>query len=217
MTINLKAYNEILENIDKYQVNKAKLIAISKNHPIEAVKSAIIHGVRVFGENRVQEAEGKFLELKENMKNLELHLTGPLQRNKVKNAIKIFDYFHTLDREKIANEFFKYQHLLSNKKFFIQINIGREKTKSGVFPELADEFIGHCKNTLKLNIIGLMCIPPMQENPEPYFKELKNIAEKNNLKELSMGMSSDYKEALVCGSTFVRVGTMLFGKRNYEN
>ena len=217
MTFNSSNYQKILENISKYSVKSVKMVAVSKNHSVESIKTAIYSGIRIFGENRVQEAEKKFIDLKNKFKDLELHLTGPLQTNKVKNAIKIFDIFQTLDREKLANEFSKYEELIKNKIFFIQVNIGREKTKSGILPEIADDFIIYCRQDLKLNIRGLMCIPPINKNPNSYFKNLNDIAKRNNIDHLSMGMSTDYIDGLKCGASYIRVGTLLFGNRNYEN
>ena len=217
MTFNSSNYQQIQQNIAKYGTKNVKMVAVSKNHSVESVKIAIDSGIRVFGENRVQEAEKKFLNLKSSYQDLELHLTGPLQTNKVKNAIKIFDLFQTLDREKLANEFSKYAELIKNKIFFIQVNIGKEKNKSGIFPEAADDFIKYCKQDLKLNITGLMCIPPIDTNPTFYFKNLNDIAKRNNLLHLSMGMSGDYIDGLKCGASYIRVGTLLFGNRVYEN
>ncbi len=217
MTFNSSNYQKILENISKYSTKNIKMVAVSKNHSAESVKIALNHGIRIFGENRVQEAEKKFLNLKNNFQDLELHLTGPLQTNKVKNAIKIFDSFQTLDREKLAKEFSKHIELIKNKFFFIQVNIGKEKTKSGILPEAADDFIKYCKQDLKLNITGLMCIPPIDKNPKFYFKNLNDIAKRNNLIHLSMGMSNDYIDGLKCGASYIRIGTLLFGNRNYEN
>ena len=217
MTFNSLNYQQILENMGKYGTKNVKIVAVSKNHSVESIKIAINSGIRVFGENRVQEAEKKFSNLKSSYQDLELHLTGPLQTNKVKNAIKIFDLFQTLDREKLAKEFGKHAEIIKNKVFFIQVNIGKEKTKSGIFPEEADDFIKYCKQDLKLNITGLMCLPPIDKNPKIYFKKLNDIAKKNNLIHLSMGMSGDYIEGLKCGASYIRVGTLLFGNRNYEN
>ena len=217
MSFNTSNYHQILENISKYGTKKVKMVAVSKNHSVESIKTAINSGIRIFGENRVQEAEKKFMNLKKTFQNLELHLTGPLQTNKVKNAIKIFDLFQTLDREKLANEFSKHTESIKNKIFFIQVNIGCEKTKSGILPEVADDFIIYCKQDLKLNIDGLMCIPPIDESPISYFKNLNDIAKRNNLNHLSMGMSNDYVDGLKCGASYIRVGTLLFGNRNYEN
>ena len=193
------------------------MVAVSKNHSVESIKTAINSGIRIFGENRVQEAEKKFTSLKSKFQNIELHLTGPLQTNKVKNAIKIFDLFQTLDREKLAKEFSKHTEFIKNKTFFIQVNIGGEKTKSGILPEIADDFIIYCRHDLKLNIAGLMCIPPINKNPKFYFKNLNDIAKRNNINHLSMGMSNDYIDGLKCGASYIRVGTLLFGNRNYEN
>jgi len=217
MTFNSSNYQQIKQNIAKYGTKNVKIVAVSKNHPVESIKIAINSGIRVFGENRVQEAEKKFLNLKSSYQDLELHLTGPLQTNKVKNAIKIFDLFQTLDREKLAKEFSKHAESIKNKVFFIQVNIGKEKNKNGVSPEEADDFINYCKQDLKLNIVGLMCIPPIDKDPTFYFNNLNDIAKRNNLIHLSMGMSNDYINGLKCGASYIRVGTLLFGNRNYEN
>ena len=217
MSFNSSNYKQILENISKYGANKAKMVAVSKNHSVESIKEAINSGIRIFGENKVQEAEKKFTNLKSTFQNLELHLTGPLQTNKVKNAIKIFDLFQTLDREKLAKEFSKHRESIKNKNFFIQVNIGSEKTKSGILPEIADDFIIYCRQDLKLNITGLMCIPPINKNPIFYFKNLNDIAKRNNINHLSMGMSNDYVDGLKCGASYIRVGTLLFGNRNHDN
>jgi pyridoxal phosphate enzyme (YggS family) len=211
---NIGIYREIKDFIKKNAKNSVKIIAISKNHPRESVNEAISAGVRVFGENRVQEAQDKFLPLRLDYQDIELHLTGPLQTNKVKQALKMFDVFQTLDREKLAKEFFKYQNESKNKKFFVQINTGKEKNKSGVFPEDSSDFIKYCTSDLKFYIDGLMCIPPINEDPNEHFGLLKIIAEKNNIKNLSMGMSSDYECGITCGATHIRIGTKLFGKRN---
>tara|TARA_B100001029_G_C14974331_1_gene402123 strand:- start:265 stop:918 length:654 start_codon:yes stop_codon:yes gene_type:complete len=217
MTFNSSNYLQILENISKYSTKNVKMVAVSKNHSVESIKTAINSGIRIFGENRVQEAEKKFTNLKSKFQNIELHLTGPLQTNKVKNAIKIFDLFQTLDREKLAKEFSKHTEFIKNKTFFIQVNIGGEKTKSGILPEIADDFIIYCRQDLKLNITGLMCIPPINKNPKFYFKNLNDIAKRNNINHLSMGMSNDYIDGLKCGASYIRVGTLLFGNRNYDN
>ena len=161
---NTKKYDEIIDFLKKSS-SSAKIIAISKNHPIESIKQAINHGVHKFGENRVQEAKDKFQEIKLNNPKLELHLTGPLQSNKVKTALSLFDVFHTLDREKIAREFSKNKDLLTNKKIFLQINTGKEITKSGIYPEDTKDFIFYLKDDLKLPIQGLMCIPPIDQDP----------------------------------------------------
>ena len=209
----IQAYKQIESFIKHNSKSKTEIVAISKNHPIESVKIAISHGIRVFGENRVQEAGEKFTSLKNEIENLKIHLTGPLQTNKVKQALNIFDVFQTLDREKLAREFKKYPEIIKFKKFFIQINIGREINKSGIYPEEANEFIDYCISDLNLNISGLMCIPPVDEDPGLFFENLKKIGSKNKLYKFSMGMSSDYKKGILSGATHIRVGTLLFGSR----
>ena len=211
----IEKYREINEYLKKKSV-LCQIIAISKNHPKDSVIQAIKSGVYIFGENRVLEAKNKFLELKEQHKNLELHLTGPLQSNKVKEAISIFDVFHTLDREKIALEFFKNNEKLQNKKIFIQVNTGKESNKSGIHPENINEFVKFCVNDLKLKIVGLMCIPPIDEDPKIHFKLLKSLNENNKLAELSIGMSNDYLDAIQFNPTYIRLGTILFGTRNWK-
>ena len=181
---------------------------------MESVEEAINCGVRVFGENRVQEAVKKFKNLKQIHKDIELHLTGPLQTNKVRAAFEIFDIFQTVDREKLALELSKFQDLYFKKKYFIQINIGKESTKAGILPELAKDFINYCKIDLRMPVVGLMCIPPIYEEPENHFLSLSKIAEENKLNELSMGMSADYEKGILAGATNVRVGTNLFGNRS---
>ena len=208
----IKKYNEI-NNFLKKTSNSTKIVAISKNHPLESVLDAIRQGVYIFGENRVQEAQKKFQNIKLTKPKIELHLTGPLQSNKVKEAIPLFDVFHTLDREKIAREFSKYRNLLDNKKIYLQINTGKEKTKSGIFPEETKDFLFFLKNEMKLYIHGLMCIPPPDEESGYHFTKLKLLAHENNIKELSIGMSDDYESALKFNPTYIRLGTILFGKR----
>ena len=209
---NIKKFNEINDFLKKTR-KTAKIIAISKNHPVKSVLEAIKHGVYIFGENRVQEAQEKFLQIKKNNSKIELHLTGPLQSNKVKTAIELFDVFHTLDRQKIAKEFSKHRDLLTNKKIFLQVNTGKEKTKSGIYPEDTKDFLFFLKNEMKLNICGLMCIPPIDQDPIYHFNKLNNLAKENKLDELSIGMSDDYEKALQFNPTYIRLGTILFGKR----
>ena len=210
---NIKKFNEINDFLKKSS-NSAKIVAISKNHPVESVLEAIKYGVYIFGENRVKEAQEKFQNIKLNNPKIELHLTGPLQSNKVKLAISLFDVFHTLDREKIAKEFSKHRNLIGNKKIYLQINIGREKTKSGIFPEETKDFLFFLKNEMRLSIHGLMCIPPIDEDPVYHFTKLKLLANENKIKELSIGMSDDYESALKFNPTYIRLGTILFGKRS---
>ncbi len=209
---NTRKYNEIKDFLKKTN-NSAKIVAISKNHPTESILEAINVGITIFGENRVKEAEEKFKIIKVKNPNIELHLTGPLQSNKVKTAISLFDVFHTLDREKIAKEFSKYKDQLINKKIFLQINTGKEKTKSGIFPEDTKDFLFFLKNEMELSITGLMCIPPIDQDPTYHFSKLKLLAIENKIDELSIGMSDDYKKALKFYPTYIRLGTILFGKR----
>jgi len=210
---NVDKFNEINEILKKHS-NSGKIIAISKNHPVESVLEAINQGVYIFGENRVQEAQTKFLKIKQNNPKIELHLTGPLQSNKVKMALSLFDVFHTIDREKIAKEFSKHKDLLKDKKFFVQINTGKEKTKSGIYPEDTKDFLFFLKNEINLPIQGLMCIPPIEDDPKKHFIELQNLARQNSISELSIGMSGDYNEALPFKPAYIRLGTILFGERN---
>tara|TARA_B100001057_G_scaffold431463_1_gene458932 strand:+ start:81 stop:716 length:636 start_codon:yes stop_codon:yes gene_type:complete len=209
---NAKKYNEIKDFLKKSN-NSSKIIAISKNHPLKSVLEAINSGVCIFGENRVQEAQDKFWYIKKNNPKIELHLTGPLQSNKVKAAIALFDVFHTLDREKIAREFSKNLDFLVNKKIFLQVNTGKEKTKSGIYPEDVKDFLFFLKDEMKLHINGLMCIPPIEEDPSNHFSKLKILANENKISELSIGMSSDYEKAIQFDPTYIRLGTILFGKR----
>ena len=211
---NVDKFNEINEILKKHS-NSGKIIAISKNHPVESVLEAINQGVYIFGENRVQEAQIKFLKIKQNNPKIELHLTGPLQSNKVKIALSLFDVFHTIDREKIAKEFSKHKDLLKDKKFFVQINTGKEKTKSGIYPEDTKDFLFFLKNEINLPIQGLMCIPPIEDDPKKHFIELQNLARQNSISELSIGMSGDYNEALPFKPAYIRLGTILFGERNW--
>tara|TARA_X000001036_G_C20409086_1_gene696199 strand:+ start:123 stop:761 length:639 start_codon:yes stop_codon:yes gene_type:complete len=207
-----KKYSKIKETIEKMGKN-TKIIAISKNHPYQSIEEAINHKVFVFGENRVQEAKKKFEELKKANRSIELHLTGPLQTNKVKQALTIFDVFHTIDREKLLKEISKFKDRLDNKRFFIQVNTGKEPTKSGVYPENTENFLDLSYSYGIKNIKGLMCIPPIEEDPKKHFEIIKNLCDKLGLKELSIGMSSDYLDALEFNPTYIRLGTILFGKR----
>tara|TARA_B100000674_G_C37778068_1_gene885847 strand:- start:279 stop:920 length:642 start_codon:yes stop_codon:yes gene_type:complete len=213
MLFNTEKYQEIRDFIKKNN-KSTKIIAVSKNHSQESVIAAINSGVYIFGENRVLEAKKKFSVLKSNFTNLELHLTGPLQSNKVKEAVNLFDVFHTLDREKIATEFAKYREKIENKKIFIQVNTGEESTKSGILQKDLKEFIKFCTDEKGLKICGLMCIPPINENPAHHFNLLSKLLKLYNLEKLSIGMSNDYEIAINYDATYIRVGTALFGQRN---
>ena len=209
---NKSLYTQIEENIKK-SGKITKIIAISKNHPQNSVYEAIECGVKLFGENRVQEALTKFSKIKLNKRDIILHLTGPLQTNKVKQALEIFDVFHTLDRSKLLKEFSKYSDKVCEKSFFIQVNTGKELSKSGVYPEDLKSFLSKCFSYGNFNIVGLMCIPPINEDPKKHFALLNNLANDFDLKQLSIGMSSDYLQALDFNPTYIRLGTVLFGNR----
>ena len=191
-----------------------KLIAVSKGHSIDKIKLLIDSGHLDFGENKVQEALLKWTDTLNNNKNINLHLIGSLQSNKAKDAFKIFNYIHSLDSEKLVLKLSKAEKDLSKKlKYFIQINIGSEIQKSGIQIHELKNFLNFCKKENNLNIIGLMCLPPIETDPVKYFLQLKNIAYENNFNELSMGMSNDYKVAVENGSTFIRIGSKIFGAR----
>ena len=190
-----------------------KIIAVSKTHPMASILPLINHGHLDFGENKVQEAIDKWSDIKNKKKSINLHLIGRLQTNKVKFALKIFDYIHSLDSEKLANKISDEQIKQGKKpKIFIQVNIGNEDQKSGINKERLDNFYKFCQN-LNLDIIGTMCIPPNDENTEKYFFEMSKIKQELNFKELSMGMSGDYLKAITNSATYVRVGSKIFGSR----
>lgn len=190
------------------------LIAVSKTFASEAIRPVIEAGQRVFGENRVQEAQGKWPELRTAYPDLELHLIGPLQSNKAKEAVQLFDVIHTLDRPKIARviaEEMLHQH--RRLRLFVQVNTGEEPQKAGISPAETADFLAFCRRELGLEISGLMCIPPVDEEPAVHFALLAKLAAENGLAQLSMGMSSDYETAIALGATHVRVGSAIFGTR----
>lgn len=194
-----------------YNDNNPTLIAVSKNQSNEAIDEALTAGLRVFGENKVQEAYEHWEARKTQYDDLELHLIGPLQTNKVKQAVELFDIIHTLNREKLAKSIHKHA---PNIPCFIQVNTGNEPQKSGISVIELDSFYKFCTTNLDLNIIGLMCIPPRDEEPALHFQLLAKLAKKLNLSNLSMGMSGDFGIAINHGATHIRVGTKLFGKRD---
>ena len=206
-----------IEDLIKSKVNHDKLpkiIAVSKTFPIENILPLIDHGHLHYGENKVQEALEKWTDIKNMNLNIKLHLIGRLQTNKVKFALKIFDYIHSLDNEKLANKISEEQEKQEKKpKIFIQVNIGAEEQKSGINKEKLADFYKFCKN-LNLDIIGTMCIPPNEKNIEKYFSEMKGINQELNFKDLSMGMSGDYLDAIKNSATYVRVGSKIFGSRD---
>ena len=199
----------------KANLNKPpKIIAVSKTFPIENILPLIEHGHLHYGENKVQEGVDKWSDIKNRNDNIKLHLIGRLQTNKVKFALKLFDYIHSLDSVKLANKIAEEQEKQRKKpKIFIQVNIGDEDQKSGINKEKLSDFYNFCKN-LNLDIIGTMCIPPNDNNTEKYFSEMNDINKELNLIELSMGMSGDYLEATRFNATYVRVGSKIFGSRD---
>lgn len=192
------------------------LIAVSKTFEADDIRPVLSSGQRVFGENRVQEAMAKWPGLHEEFDGVELHLIGPLQSNKAKEAVQTFDVIHTVDREKIAKAL-KTEMDKQGRDLpcFVQVNTGEEPQKAGISPKETDAFVAFCQNDIGLNIVGLMCIPPVEEAPGPHFALLEEIAKRNDLKQLSMGMSSDYEIAVGFGATHVRVGSAIFGARDY--
>jgi hypothetical protein len=195
-----------------YKLNpKVNLIVVSKNQTMDKLIPIISAKQIHFGENRVQEAIQKWKITKDKFSDLKLHLIGKLQSNKAKEAFDFFDYIHSLDSEKLAQIFYKLESNSTKRmKYFIQVNIGSETQKSGVSIDNVDAFIKFCNFDLRLNVIGLMCIPPAISNIDHYFKKLSEIASHNNLKELSMGMSNDYEIAIKYGATYIRVGSAIF-------
>ena len=195
-------------------VKLPEIIAVSKTFKIEYILPVLNHGHIHFGENKVQEAVEKWGPIKDENKKIKLHLIGRLQTNKVKLALNLFDYIHSLDSEKLANKISKVQNEINvNTKLFIQVNIGNEIQKSGISEDEVLSFYDYCKS-LKLDVIGLMCIPPLNEETSKYFSKMNEINKKLKLNELSMGMSSDYLEAIENNATFIRIGSSIFGQRS---
>jgi len=200
---------------DLNQIDRlTKIIAVSKTFNIEHILPLIEYGHIDYGENKVQEAIDKWSDLKSKKSNIKLHLIGKLQTNKVKFAVKLFDYIHSLDNEKLAKKISEEQNKQNLKpKIFIQVNIGSEFQKNGIEANELNEFYNFCKE-LNLDIIGLMCLPPINEDSKKYFSKMEYLTKKIDLRELSMGMSSDYLEAIKYNSTFLRIGSNIFGNRN---
>jgi len=212
LSLILNKVNEIVKQ--KQLKTNPKIIVVTKKFSIDKILPLIEAGHMDYGENKVQEAEDKWISVKKNYINLKLHFVGNLQSNKAKKAIKLFDYIHSLDNAKLASKIFQYQKELNKEvKLFISVNLGDEEQKYGVSLNKLNNFYDYCTKELSLNIIGLMCLPPIGENAQEYFKQLKNAADKLNLNNLSMGMSSDFENALICGSTHLRLGTIIMGER----
>ena len=207
--------NQLKSNLGDIDQNSLpKIIAVSKTFKMDKISPLVEHGHLDFGENKVQEAIEKWTEIKASKPNIQLHMIGKLQTNKVKFAVKIFDYIHSVDSEKLAKKIADEQQKVQRKlKIFIQVNIGDENQKSGINITKTSDLVVFCKK-LNLNVVGLMCIPPADIDPSNYFVEMNKINKINNLKELSMGMSSDYIKAAQYKSTYLRIGSYIFGQRS---
>lgn len=215
---NLESIRQNIEKAARQSGRKTEsinLVAVSKTQPEEKVREALDAGQRLFGENRVQEAQARWAEIKPLYPDLRLHLIGPLQTNKVKDAVALFDMIETVDREKLALELAKEMKKQERTiPCLIQVNTGGEEQKAGITPESLPAFLNFCLSECALEIRGLMCIPPLDDSPALHFAFLKKLADENGLGELSMGMSADYEKAIPLGATYIRIGTAIFGQRN---
>jgi len=207
--------NKIKEITERKQLKTIpQIIAVTKSFPLNKITPLLEMGHIHFGENKIQEAESKWLNVKYKYKNLQLHMLGKLQSNKAKKAVKLFDYIHSLDNAKLAMKLSQYEKELGKKtKLFIQVNIADESQKSGILLNDLNHFYNFCTKELSLNIIGLMCLPPLNSDSYKYFRIIKKTSEQLNLADLSMGMSADYDQAILNGSTYLRLGTAIFGAR----
>lgn len=204
-------YQQVKKNIR----DNINIIAVSKSFQYEHIKPLVDFGHRHFGENKVQEAQNKWFKIKQEIKDIKLHMIGKLQSNKAKQAISLFEFIHSLDNPKLAILLSKFENSLNKRRnYFIQVNIGREKQKGGIMIDQLDQFYDFCTKKLNLNVIGLMAIPPNDGNESIYFKNLMDLKNNLSLRELSMGMSGDYKEAIRYEATFVRIGSSIFGNRS---
>ena len=216
MSTIIDRFEKIKSKITSLKSNKpVNIIAVSKTFSLDYIKPLINYGHLHFGENKVQEATAKWSEEKKVNKNLKLHMIGKLQSNKAKDAVKLFDYIHSVDNQKLADTLSKHQKNLNKSlDYFIQVNMGNESQKSGITISELDPFYNYCVNDIHLNIIGLMVIPPVDQSAEKYFKSLYELNKSLALENLSMGMSADYIEAIKNGSNFVRIGSSIFGSRS---
>ena len=208
--------NKVNEIISKKQLKtKPKIVVVTKTFPLNKILPLLENGHIHYGENKIQEAENKWIDTKNRYKNLQLHMIGKLQTNKAKKAVKLFNYIHSLDDDRLALKLSHHEKELNKKvKLFIQVNLAEEPQKSGIIFNDLNNFYNYCTKDLSLNVIGLMCMPPVDSNSQEYFKKLKKAAEQLNLEDLSMGMSSDYEQAILSGSTYLRLGTTILGERN---
>ena len=216
MSIIVERYNKIKSNIEKIPNDTPRtIVAVSKTFPLDHVMPLINYGHMHYGENKVQEAESKWSEIKNKRKNLKLHMIGRLQSNKAKKAVHIFDYIHSLDSQKLADVLAKCQESLNKPiKYFIQVNLGNEIQKSGIPYNEVEAFYNYCVKEKNLDVLGLMAIPPNDNKSEEYFKSISELNASLGLKELSIGMSSDYMEAIKFRSTHLRIGSSIFGERS---
>jgi len=208
--------NKVNEIISKKQLKtKPKIVVVTKTFALSKILPLLENGHIQYGENKIQEAENKWSEAKDQYSNLKIHMLGKLQSNKAKKAIKLFDYIHSLDNDRLALKLSHHEKELNKKvKLFIQVNLAEEPQKSGIMFNDLNNFYNYCTKDLSLNVIGLMCMPPADSNSQEYFKKLKKAAEQLNLEDLSMGMSADYEQAILSGSTYLRLGTIILGERN---
>ena len=207
--------NKVNEIVNKKQLKTdPKIIVVTKTFPLNKIMSLLEYGHVHYAENKIQEAENKWIDIKNQYKDLRLHMVGKLQANKTKKAVKLFDYIHSLDNDRLALKLSYYEKELNKKvKLFIQVNLAEEPQKSGIMFNDLNNFYNYCTYDLSLNIIGLMCLPPVDSNSQEYFAKLKKAAGQLNLEDLSMGMSSDYEQAILSGSTYLRLGTLIMGER----
>ena len=210
--------NKVNEIISKKQLKtKPKIVVVTKTFPLNKILPLLENGHIHYGENKIQEAENKWIDTKNRYKNLQLHMIGKLQTNKAKKAVKLFNYIHSLDDDRLALKLSHHEKELNKKvKLFIQVNLAEEPQKSGIMFNDLNNFYNYCTKDLSLNVIGLMCMPPVDSNSQEYFNKLKNAAGQLNLEDLSMGMSSDYEQAILSGSTYLRLGTIILGERNFS-
>ena len=216
MNIIVERFNKIKSNIAEInKTDSVKIVAVSKTFSLDHIMPLIEYGHVHFGENKVQEADVKWSQIKKQKSNLKLHMIGRLQSNKAKKAVEIFDYIHSVDSQKLADVLSKSQNAINKSvNYFIQVNLGNEKQKSGIPYNQVDEFYSYCTKEKNMKILGLMAIPPNNDNTEKYFKSLSELNASLGLQELSMGMSSDYMKAVNFKATYLRIGSLIFGERN---
>ena len=220
MQASVEKLNSVKKKINDIVIRKQlktipQIVVITKTFSLNEITPLLEIGHLHFGENKIQEAESKWVDVKNKYKNLQLHMVGKLQTNKVKKAVELFDYIHSLDNAKLATKISRYEKKLNKKvKLFIQVNLAKEIQKSGILLDDVNNFYNYCTKELSLNVIGLMCLPPASSYSNKYFMTLQKISEKLNLTDLSMGMSADYEQAIINGSTYLRLGTAIFGERN---